>query len=179
MSIDTLRGDALFARLQEADVQPYDLVIFDEAYKLAADREPDRYRLVGFLSEDARWSLSWQCQHLLLLTATPHIGKDYPYYCLWRLLELDTLASIDAFNQYPLEARRQHFIRRTKDELVYFNGTPIYPSRHANTLSYTLNTGVVSEQRLYNKTISYIQIYYNRAEMLNRSATRLAMSVFQ
>ena len=27
-SIDTLRGDALFARLQETDVLPYDLVIF-------------------------------------------------------------------------------------------------------------------------------------------------------
>jgi len=190
VSIDSLRGDALFARLQEADVQPYDLVIFDEAHKLAADREPDlrfrktdRYRLAeslaGIPSEDARWSLSWRCQHLLLLTATPHMGKDYPYYCLWRLLEPDALASIDAFNQYPLEARRQHFIRRTKEELVYFDGTPIYPPRHTNTLSYALNSGVVSEQRLYDETTSYIQIYYNRAEVLNRSAARLAMSVFQ
>src|SRR5450755_1704038 len=107
------------------------------------------------------------------------MGKEYPYYCLWRLLEPDALATIDAFNAYPLDARRRHFIRRTKEELVYFDGRPIYPPRHSNTLSYNLNTGEVSEQRLYDKTTSYIQTYYNRAEVLNRSAARLAMSVFQ
>src|SRR2546423_7752451 len=72
VSIDTLRGDALFARLQEPDVLPYDFVIFDEAHKLAADREPDlrfrktdRYRLAealaGLPSEEQRWALAWRC----------------------------------------------------------------------------------------------------------------------
>src|SRR5205823_9858325 len=37
----------------------------------------------------------------------------------------------------------------------------------------------MSEQCLYDETTSYIQTYYNRAEVLNRSAARLAMSVFQ
>src|SRR5712692_10203313 len=190
VSIDTLRGDAMFSRLQEPDVLPYDLVIFDEAHKLAADREPDlrfrrtdRYRLAetlaGIPSEEPRWALTWSCHHLLLLTATPHMGKDYPYYCLWRLLEPDALASIDAFNGYPLEARRLHFIRRTKEELVYYDGKPMYPPRYSNTLSYDLQTGEVSEQHLYDETTDYIQTYYNRAEVLNRSAARLAMSVFQ
>ena len=190
VSVDTLRGDAMFSRLQEAGVVPYDLVVFDESHKLAADREPDlrlrktdRYRLAealaGIPTEDERWGLSWSCQHLLLLTATPHMGKDYPYYCLWRLLEPDALATIDAFNAYPLDARRRHFLRRTKEELVYFDGKPIYPPRYSNTLSYDLNTGEVSEQSLYDETTSYIQTYYNRAEVLNRSAARLAMSVFQ
>jgi SNF2 family DNA or RNA helicase len=190
VSVDTLRGDAMFSRLQEPDVLPYDLVIFDESHKLAADREPDlrirktdRYRLAealaGIPSEVDRWSLHWSCQHLLLLTATPHMGKDYPYYCLWRLLEPDALATIDAFNAYPLDARRRHFLRRTKEELVYFDGSPIYPPRYSNTVSYDLNTGEVSEQHLYDETTSYIQTYYNKAEVLNRSAARLAMSVFQ
>ena len=190
VSVDTLRGDAMFSRLQEPEVLPYDLVVFDESHKLAADREPDlhirktdRYRLAealaGIPSEVERWSLHWSCQHLLLLTATPHMGKEYPYYCLWRLLEPDALATIDAFNAYPLDARRRHFIRRTKEELVYFDGKPIYPPRYSNTWSYDLNTGEVSEQRLYDETTSYIQTYYNRAEVLNRSAARLAMSVFQ
>jgi len=190
VSVDTLRGDAMFSRLQEPEVVPYDLVVFDESHKLAADREADlrlrktdRYRLAealaGISSEDERWGLSWSCQHLLLLTATPHMGKDFPYYCLWRLLEPDALATIDAFNAYPLDARCRHFLRRTKEELVYFDGKPIYPPRYSDTLSYDLNTGDVSEQSLYDETTSYIQTYYNRAEVLNRSAARLAMSVFQ
>src|SRR6266705_6846546 len=190
VSLDTLTGDRMFSRLQEADVIPYDLVIFDEAHKLAADREADlrmrrteRYQLaealVGIPGEDERWSLAWNCHHLLLLTATPHMGKDFPYYCLWKLLEPDALATIDAFNAYPQDARRRHFIRRTKEELVYFDGEPIYPPRISNTLSYLLNSGEVSEQQLYEATTRYISTFYNRARLLNRSAARLAMSVFQ
>ncbi len=191
VSVDTLRSDTMFSRLQEPEVAPYDLVIFDESHKLAADRgadlrvrKTDRYRLAealaGILLEEPRWTLSWSCHHLLLLTATPHMGKDYPYYCLWKLLEPDALTTIDAFNKYPVDARSRHFIRRTKEELVYFDGKPIYPPRVSNTLSYDLNQGEVSEQQLYEATTGYIQTYYNRAaDLLNRSAVRLAMSVFQ
>src|SRR5438128_3677662 len=78
-SVDTLAGDRMFSRLQEADVTPYDLVVFDAAHKLAANREADlrvrrteRYRLAealaGIPDEDERWSLTWSCHHLLLLT---------------------------------------------------------------------------------------------------------------
>jgi len=85
VSVDTLAGERMFSRLQEPDVVPYDLVIFDEAHKLSADREPDfyvrktnRYRLAEALvrieTEDPRWQLGWSCQHLLLLTATPPHG---------------------------------------------------------------------------------------------------------
>ena len=190
VSVDTLAGERLFARLQEADVLPYDLVVFDEAHKLAADREADlslrrtdRYRLAealaGIAADEERWSLSWAAHHLLLLTATPHMGKDYPYYCLWRLLEPDALSTIDAFNAYPPDARRRHFMRRTKEELVAFDGHPLYPTRISDTLSYALTQGEVSEQALYDATTQYIETTYNRARLLNRSAARLAMSVFQ
>lgn len=188
--MDTLVGERMFSRLQEDEVVPYDLVIFDEAHKLTANRGPDfrvrrtgRYRLAealaGVVNDDDQHSLTWSCHHLLLLTATPHMGKDYPYYSLWKLLEPDALATIDAFNAYPMDARRRHFIRRTKEELVYFDGRPIYPTRISDTLSYDLSQGDISEQRLYDATTHYIQTSYNRARLLNRSAARLAMSVFQ
>jgi superfamily II DNA or RNA helicase/DNA-binding XRE family transcriptional regulator len=190
VSVDTLAGERLFARLQEPTVVPYDLVVFDEAHKLSADREPDfrlrrtdRYRLAetlaGLESSDPRWRLDWHCHHLLLLTATPHMGKDFPYYCLWRLLEPEVLSTVDAFLAYPQDARRRRFLRRTKEEMVRFDGSPIYPTRISDTLSYDLTQGEISEQRLYDETTSYIRTFYNRARILNRSAARLAMSVFQ
>ena len=190
VSVDTLAGEQMFKRLGESSVQPYDLVIFDEAHKLSADREPDfrvrktdRYRLaealVGISDDTECWHLPWSTRHLLLLTATPHMGKDYPYYCLWRLLEPEVLATYDAFNAFPPQARRQHFIRRTKEEMVHFDSSPIYPTRVSDTLSYELTQGQVSEQRLYDETTEYIETYYNRARILNRSAARLAMSIFQ
>ncbi len=190
VSVDTLAGERAFGRLKEAAVAPYDLAIFDEAHKLSADREPDfrvrktdRYRLgealAGCGAGDPRWQLGWACQHLLLLTATPHMGKDFPYYSLWRLLEPEVLPTFDAFNSYPADARQRHFIRRTKEEMVRFDGSPLYPARLSDTLSYELSQGNVSEQTLYDETTTYINYYYNRAKLLNRSAARLAMSVFQ
>ncbi|MFZ5634695.1 MAG: helicase-related protein [Bacillota bacterium] len=186
VSIDTLSSGRTFQRLRDPETEPYDLVIFDEAHKLAADRNPDltirktdRYRLAEAIAgapPDPDWALPWRCHHLLLLTATPHMGKDYPYFSLWRLLEPETISTIDAFNNYPAEARRRHFIRRTKEEMVRFDGTPIFPARESNTLSYDLGE---AEQRLYNDTTGYIRTYYNRARILNRSAARLAMSIFQ
>ncbi len=190
MSIDTLSGDRMFGRLGEQNVEPYDLVIFDEAHKLSADRDydgrvrkTDRYclaeALCGVHISDARWRLPWNTQHVMLLSATPHMGKPTPYYYLWRLLEPEVLATIDAFAELSQEERQHHFIRRTKEEMVRLDGSPIYPMRVSDTLSYDLSQGDVSEQRLYNETTTYINDYYNRAKILNRSAARLVMSVFQ
>ena len=190
VSVDTLAGERMFARLREAVASgeaPYDLVVFDEAHKLAAHqqqdssvRKTDRYRLAealaGLPADDPRWDLGWSATHVLLLTATPHMGKDFPYYCLWRLLAPDALATFDAFQAFPEPQRRRHFIRRTKEEMVGFDGRPLYPQRRCDTISYRLNR---SEQALYEATTRYISETYNRARLLNRSAARLAMSVFQ
>jgi superfamily II DNA or RNA helicase/DNA-binding XRE family transcriptional regulator len=190
VSVDTLAGERMFSRLQEPSVQPYDLVIFDESHKLSANRDPDLYvrkteryklaeALTGLNSEDPRWQLNWTVTHLLLLTATPHMGKDYPYFALWRLLEPETLSTPDAFAAFPRESRRRHFIRRVKEEMVDLAGRPLYPNRETSTHSYDLKQGETSEQRLYDETTKYIRDFYNRSRILNRSAARMVMSVFQ
>ena len=190
VSVDTLAGERMFNRLRSVDTEPYDLVVFDEAHKLSANRQPDfrvrkteRYRLAeaiaGAGSDEGHLTLPWSALHLLLLTATPHMGKDSPYYFLWRLLLPETLATHDAFTKFPNESRKRHFIRRTKEELVHFDRSPIYPERICDTLSYDLTQGQGSEQELYDETTDYISNYYNRARVLNRSAARLAMTVFQ
>ena len=91
----------------------------------------------------------------------------------------DTLSTYDAFVDFPGESRRRHFIRRTKEELVRFDEKPLYPQRKCDTLSYDLAQGPGSEQELYDETTDYIANFYNQAQLLNRSAARLAMSVFQ
>ncbi len=191
VSIDTLTGSRMVTRMREAvasgTARPYDLVVFDEAHKLAADREhgfrirrTDRYRLAEALAglpvEHNRWRIGWSAPNLLLLTATPHMGKDFPYYCLWRLLVPDVLSTFDAFEAFPEAQRRRHFIRRTKEEMVRFDGQPLYPQRQCDTLSYALSPG---ERDLYEATTKYIAEGYNKARVVNRSAARLAMSVFQ
>ena len=190
MSVDTLAGERVFSRLAEENVEPYELVVFDEAHKLACDRGKDfrirktgRYKLAeavaGVYTGDRGWSLPWHAHHLLLLTATPHMGKDYPYYALWRLLEPEVLTTLEAFEHFPAERRHHYFIRRTKEEMVRLDGQPLYPTRQCNTLGYKLSSGEVGEQRLYDETTDYLRYVYNKAKVLNQSAARLAMGVFQ
>ena len=190
VSVDTLVTDRVFNLLKAPQTEPYDLVVFDEAHKLSAARQPDyrvrktnRYRLAEAIAgaevDGEHWELPWSARHLLLLTATPHMGKDSPYYFLWRLLLPETLPTHDAFDRFPRESRERHFIRRTKEEMLHFNGKPLYPQRNCDTLSYNLSDGAGGEQELYDETTEYIRDYYNRAGVLNRSAARLAMSVFQ
>ena len=190
VSVNTLVGEKIFARLAEDGVEPYDLVVFDEAHKLSCDRGTDyrirktgRYKLAEALAgaqdgEHVR-HLPWHAHHLLLLTATPHMGKAYPYYALWRLLAPEVLTTPEAFDQFPTEQHRHHFIRRTKEEMVRFDGSPLYPKRLSDTLGYALSQGDISEQRLYDETTEYLRYVYNRAKLLNQSAARLAMGVFQ
>ncbi len=190
ISMDTLSSPRVFSHLKKSEVVPYDLIIFDEAHKLAADRganmrvrKTDRYclaeALAGAPTNDSHWRIAWSPQHLLLLTATPHMGKDYPYYALWRLLEPEILTTPEAFNEYPPEQRSLHFIRRIKEEMVYLDGKPMYAKRISDTLGYDLTQGDVSEQALYDETTDYLRFVYNKAKLLNREAARLAMNVFQ
>jgi SNF2 family DNA or RNA helicase len=190
VSVDTLSGSRVFAKLSEDGAIPYDLVIFDEAHKLSSNRgadlrvtKTDRYRLAEALAgvpmRDPGWELPWRAHHLVLLTATPHMGKDYPYYALWRLLEPDMLSAPEAFDALPQSERRHRFIRRTKEEMVTLDGKPLYPTRVCDTLGYELTKGETSEKALYDRTTDYLQTLYNKAKLLNRSAARLAMSVFQ
>jgi superfamily II DNA or RNA helicase/DNA-binding XRE family transcriptional regulator len=189
-SLDTLAGQSMFGRLRDPGVEPYDLVIFDEAHKLSSSRDPDltvhktdRYRLAealaGATTDDERWTMPWSARHLLLLTATPHMGKDFPYYALWRLLEPETLSTSDAFAQFPVEDRAKRFIRRTKEEMVRLDGRPLYTERRSDTLGFDLTSGEIGEQVLYDRMTAYMRSFYNRAGILNQSAARLALSVFQ
>ena len=191
VSIDTLVGERMFVRLGESAVSghtaPYHLVVFDEAHKLSADRNSNgtfrktaRYRLAealaGLPATKERWNLGWSARNLLLLGATPHMGRDFPYYCLWRLLKPSVFPSFDAFQETSQAECKPYLIRRTKEEMVRFDGQPIYPQQKCDTLSYGLSD---AEQRLYDLTTDYIAETYNRARDLNSSAAQLAMSVFQ
>jgi SNF2 family DNA or RNA helicase/DNA-binding XRE family transcriptional regulator len=190
ISLDTLTGNAAFECLATSETQPYDLVVFDEAHKLSASRNndmtfdtTDRYKIAELLAgaeplQESRSprSLPWHAHHLLLLTATPHMGKDFPFYALWRLLEPDLFCTSDAFHSFSPEIKARYYLRRTKEEMVYLDGRRIYPTRESNTVSYDMTS---PEKELYDETTAYIRTYYNRAKTLNRSAAQLAMSVLQ
>ncbi len=189
VSLDTLAGEGVFNRLRSADTPAYDLVVFDEAHKLAATTENHRTHktrryqlaevLAGCAAPDGDYAgLRWCARHLLLLTATPHMGKASPYHHLWRLLDPLVFATGEACRRFPQQDRGRHFIRRTKEEMVGLDGQPLYRQRFCDTFSYQLSAGSDGEQALYDAASAYLSDLYDRA-LGNPGAARLATGVFQ
>lgn len=176
ISLDTLRQERMQDCLFEA--QPYDLVVFDEAHKLSA-----RYESDGTVDKSKRYELAEriadQQKNLLLLTATPHMGKDDAYYFLWRLLLPEYLAAQNAFGRLTNKEKSKHLLRRMKEEMVTFDGKPIYPPRRSQTIAYPLKQGEVSEQSLYDAVTAYCEKYFDLAGQYNRSAAKMAMMILQ
>ncbi len=173
ISVDTLARE----RMREAcgAAPPYDLVIFDEAHKLSAWRESDlserktlRYQAAEVVARQGR--------HLLLMTATPHMGHDEPYYFLWRLLDPELFSTASAVQESTQARRRHYMLRRMKEEMVRFNGTPLFPPRQSDTVEYPLGP---EEWNLYEQVTHYCQTHYGRARQRNRGAAGLAMSILQ
>ena len=176
ISVDTLWRDRMRAAYLAAP--PYDLVIFDEAHKLSASRNVDltinrtrRYEMAE--------QIAAQNRHLLLMTATPHMGKDDAYYLLWRLLEPELFAAEAAFKRLGGSQKRRYLLRRMKEEMVSFDGMPILPPRESNTIAYPLRPSIGQEQDLYTQVTRYCDTYYDLARQHNRSAARLAMGILQ
>ena len=176
ISLDTLRHERMQDCLFEA--QPYDLVVFDEAHKLSA-----RYESDGTVDKSKRYELAEriadQQKNLLLLTATPHMGKDDAYYFLWRLLLPEYLAAQNAFSRLTDKEKSKHLLRRMKEEMITFSGKPIYPPRRSQTIAYPLKQGEVSEQSLYDAVTAYCEQYFDLAGQYNRSAAKMAMMILQ
>jgi transcriptional regulator with XRE-family HTH domain len=115
-----------------------------------------------------------------LIDPLPHQRlKDFPYYCLWRLLEPEVLSTVDAFHDYPVDARQRHFIRRTKEAMVRFDGSPIYPTRLSDTLSYELTQGRSASSGCMTKPQTIFSCSTTGRVFCNRAAARMAMSIFQ
>ena len=176
VSLDTLRQQ----RMQEClfAAQPYDLIVFDEAHKLSANYESD-----GTVRKSKRYELAEkiaaQEKNLLLLTATPHMGKDDAYYFLWRLLLPEHLAAQKAFGRMSENEKSNHLLRRMKEEMINFEGKPIYPPRYSRTIGYPLKQGEISEQSLYDAVTEYCETYFDLAGQYNRMAAKMAMMVLQ
>ncbi len=189
VSLDTLAGETMFEALLRAGGPAYDLVVFDEAHKLSV-RERGvrvertlRYKLaealaVGADSGSSFGGLGWTARHLLLLTATPHMGKSLPYAWLWRLLDAGAFRAVEAVRRAPQATRDRHFLRRTKEEMVDLDGRPLYPPRKCSTFTYELSGGDNGEQDLYDRTTQYLDEHYGRA-LDNQPAVELAKTVFQ
>ncbi|MDA3951994.1 MAG: DEAD/DEAH box helicase, partial [Spirochaeta sp.] len=154
----------------------WDLIIFDEAHKLSASRygneikRTQRFRLAEAISPITR--------HLLLMTATPHNGKEEDFQLFLSLLDGDRFEGRirDGVHQSDYEDLMR---RLTKEQLVRFDNTPLFPERRAYTVNYELSD---LEAELYEAVTRYVREEFNRADRLDeqrRGTIGFALTVLQ
>ncbi|PIP36626.1 MAG: RNA helicase [Desulfobacterales bacterium CG23_combo_of_CG06-09_8_20_14_all_52_9] len=173
--LDTLsRNDDVQEKLKTTD---WDVVVCDEAHKMSASfwggeiRRTKRYQLGQLLSTLTR--------HFLLLTATPHNGKEEDFQLFMALLDGDRFEGKFRDGVHSVDA--SDLMRRMiKEDLLKFDGRPLFPERKAYTVEYELSDG---EADLYQRVTEYVREEFNRAEQLandgRRGTVGFALTVLQ
>jgi len=145
--------------LQAPDCR-WDLIVCDEAHKMSATvfgaeaKYTKRYRLGQLLSTLTR--------HFLLMTATPHNGKEADFHLFKALLDGDRFEG--RFRDGVHTADVSDLMRRmVKENLLKFDGTPLFPERIAYTVPYRLSD---DEAMLYKAVTEYVREEFDRAEAL-------------
>jgi superfamily II DNA or RNA helicase len=167
------RNDDLVDSLRASE---WDLVVVDEAHRMAARyyggelATTRRYQLGQVLGDVAR--------HLLLMTATPHAGKEEDFQLFLALLDPDRFEG--RFRPGVHSADTAGLMRRMiKEDLLTFEGKPLFPERVAQTVPYELSP---LEAELYAEVTHYVREEMNRADRLDpsrRTTVGFALTVLQ
>lgn len=139
----------------------WDLVVFDEAHKLAAHFFGNKMQKTGRFKLAEK--LGAQTRHLLLMTATPHSGKEEDFQLFLSLLDSDRFYG--KFRDGVHKVDCSDLIRRmVKEKLVKFDGTPLFPERKAYTVNYQLSD---LEAALYEAVTDYVKTEMGKADQLD------------
>lgn len=150
------RNDDLQEKLAQST--EWDLIICDEAHRMSATyfggeaKYTKRYRLGQRLGE--------ACRHFLLMSATPHNGHEQDFQLFMALLDGDRFEG--RFRDGVHYADTADMMRRlTKEELLRFDGRPLFPERRAYTVKYELSP---EEAVLYAAVTEYVRNEMNRVQ---------------
>lgn len=173
ISTDKLaRNNDLRNKLRSVD---WDLIVCDEAHKMSATvwgneiKYTKRFQLGKLLGKITR--------HFLLLTATPHNGKEEDFHLFMSLIDPDRF---EGAKRLKNRVDVSDIMRRlVKEDLVTFEGKPLFPERIAYTVNYSLSP---QEAELYRRVTDYVAEGFNRAERLTgdkKNSVGFAMTILQ
>lgn len=153
------RNEEIQEKLRVTD---WDLIVCDEAHKMSATvwggevKYTKRFQLGRLLSSITR--------HFLLLTATPHNGKEEDFQLFMSLIDQDRFEGVTRSGNQAVDV--SDVMRRlVKEDLLKFDGTPLFPERRAYTVNYDLSP---KEAALYTAVTNYVQEEFNRADNLDK-----------
>ncbi|QPK81223.1 DUF3883 domain-containing protein [Schaalia sp. ZJ405] len=146
----------------------WDVAVIDEAHRMTAHhstlfsgiQETKRFTLGRLLSESAR--------NFLLMTATPHSGKEEDFQVFMSLLDHDRFEG--QYRELDHSRNTNGLIRRmVKEDLLTFEGKPLFPMRKAYTMHFTLSD---NERDLYEQVTNYVRKEMGRADRISRNGDK-------
>lgn len=158
VSLDLFTHNSDVRRKVAGDRASWSLVIFDEAHRLTPTSQ--------YLA--AAQQVANRTHHLLLLTATPHRGKEHYFRALMNLLDPMLYPWDPRQTEYDtvLVPSKLSFLRRMKEDLVDHDGNKLFPPRFSQTVSVTLNP---HEAAAYDAVMDYVEAFYADNATLARS----------
>ena len=159
------RSDDLVEQLGEVT---WDVAVVDEAHRMSAHYsswsgevdETRRFKLGRLLSETAH--------NFLLMTATPHAGKEEDFQLFMSLLDRDRFEG--QYRQGVHRTDTHGLMRRmVKEDLLTFEGKPLFPERKAYTVEYELSP---AERDLYEQVTDYVRTEMGRAERIAQAGDK-------
>ena len=168
------RNEVIQEKLKHTE---WDLVVCDEAHKMSATiwggevRYTKRFQLGRLLSDTTR--------HFLLLTATPHNGKEEDFQLFMSLVDQDRFEGVGKTTSNRSIDVSDVMRRLVKEQLLRFDGTRLFPERIAYTINYDLSP---REAYLYQEVTDYVQQEFNRADQLNnerKNTVGFALTILQ
>ncbi len=157
------RSDELKEKLR---LSHWDLIVVDEAHKLSANYFGNKVnKTKRFLLGELLGSIT---RHFLLMTATPHNGKEEDFQLFLSLLDSDRFYG--KFRDGAHKVDVSDLMRRmVKEEMLRFDGSKLFPERRAYTVNYRLSN---PEAALYAAVTDYVKEEMNRADQLQDGARK-------
>lgn len=168
------RNEDVQAKLEAS--RDWDLVVVDEAHKMSASffggeiKRTKRYVLGQLAGRIAR--------HFLLMTATPHNGKEEDFQLFMALLDADRFEGKFRDGVHVIDPTDM-MRRLVKEQILKFDGTPLFPERRAYSPGYKLSD---PEAKLYKDVTEYVREQFNRADALEegrRGTVGFALTILQ
>ncbi len=151
VSLDLLSVNGAVQDAVHPDRMGWDAVVFDEAHRLTPTA-------VGYYQ--AGEMLALNTPRALLMTATPHRGKEWLFRALLHLVDPEVFPAVES-NKEPsrqVKPGRVHFLRRMKEDLVDFDGTTkLFKGRHAENRPVRLSP---VEAEFYTDALDLVDRYF-------------------
>ena len=156
-------------RFEDLVAAGWDLVIVDEAHRLAGSTEQvARYKLGQSLAETA--------PYLLLLSATPHQGKSDAFHRLISLLDPKAFPNVSSLTRDRVQP---YIIRTEKRRAIDAQGQPLFKPRRTQLVPIAWKEHHHEQRLLYNAVTEYVKEGYNQAIKEKKNYVGFLMNLMQ